>query len=96
MKDKTIDLVLQTLYKKIHVSEEKNITTLQEAGKSIQIIKGIRAENTEKIKEAEKMQCDMLLIDSYDKDIAGGTGKKIAVEMIPKMHKPYILNFQSF
>ena len=75
----------------MQTGEEKNITTLQESGKSLQIIKAIRAENTKKIEEAEKMQCDMLLIDTYDKNIAGGTGKKIDVKMIPKMQKPYII-----
>ena len=82
---------IQKLYKNMQTGEEKNITTLQESGKSLQIIKAIRAENTKKIEEAEKMQCDMLLIDTYDKNIAGGTGKKIDVKMIPKMQKPYII-----
>ena len=33
----------------------------------------------------------MLLLDAYDSNMAGGTGKQIDTGLIPKMNKPYIL-----
>ncbi len=82
---------IQRLYESIKMVEEKKINTLHESEKEIQVIKAIRAKSTKEIAEADKISCDMLLIDTYDKKVAGGSGKRFDINIIPKMHRPYII-----
>lgn len=55
------------------------------------IIKAVRVKNTEQILEAEKLPCDMLLLDTYTKGQYGGSGTTFDYELIPKLRKPYFL-----
>ena len=55
------------------------------------IIKAIRVQSTEQIIQAQTLPCDYLLLDTYDKDYYGGSGKRFDHTMIPKTDKPFFL-----
>lgn len=59
---------------------------------SVKIIKAVRVQNREQILEAEKLPCDYLLLDTWQKDAYGGCGKQFDKSLIPAdMSKPYFL-----
>lgn len=59
---------------------------------SVKIIKAVRVQNREQILEAEKLPCDYLLLDTWQKDAYGGCGKQFDKSLIPEdMSKPYFL-----
>ena len=59
---------------------------------SVKIIKAVRVQNREQILEAEKLPCDYLLRDTWQKDAYGGCGKQFDKSLIPEdMSKPYFL-----
>ena len=81
----------------LHGDEEENyIQKLKkELGmnrESITIIKAVRVQNQEQILKAEKLSCDYLLLDTWQKDSYGGCGKQFDKALIPeKLSKPYFL-----
>ncbi len=58
-----------------------------------EIWKAVRAKQSADIENADKLSCDRLLIDSYVKGQAGGTGKTADTEVIlgADFSKPYML-----
>lgn len=58
---------------------------------SVPIIKAVRVRSTQQIVEAQAIPCEYLLLDTYDKDAAGGTGKMFDWAMIPTLDKPHFL-----
>lgn len=55
------------------------------------VIKAVRVNSTEQILKAQKLPCDMLLLDSYQSGKSGGTGKTFDHSLIPPLKKPYFL-----
>lgn len=55
------------------------------------VIKAVRVQSTEQILEAEKLPCDLLLLDTYQKGQYGGSGKTFDRALIPPLHKPFFL-----
>lgn len=55
------------------------------------LIKAVRVRNTPQILEAEKLPCDYLLLDTWQKDTYGGSGKSFDKSLIPALKKPYFL-----
>lgn len=59
---------------------------------SVKIIKAVRVKSREQIVEAEKLSCDYLLLDTWQKDAYGGCGKQFDKSLIPEnVSKPYFL-----
>ena len=52
---------------------------------SVKIIKAVRVQNQEQILEAEKLSCDYLLLDTWQKDAYGGCGKQFDKSLIPEV-----------
>ena len=68
-------------------SDEKNGNI-----ESVKIIKAVRVQSQKQILEAEKLSCDYLLLDTWQKDAYGGCGKQFDKSLIPEnMSKPYFL-----
>ena len=60
--------------------------------KNIKIIKAVRVQSREQILEAEKLPCDYLLLDTWQKDTYGGCGKQFDKSLIPaELAVPYFL-----
>lgn len=55
------------------------------------LIKAVRVRNTPQILKAEKLPCDYLLLDTWQKDTYGGSGKSFDKSLIPALKKPYFL-----
>ena len=85
VRDGIIDIV------QLHGDEDEKYIHYLRAHIKAPIIKAVRALSTERILEAEKMDVDYLLIDTYEKGVAGGTGKVFDWRIIPKLRKPYFL-----
>lgn len=55
------------------------------------VIKAVRVRSTEDIREAEKLPCDYLLLDTYKAGEYGGSGETFPWNMIPELEKPFFL-----
>ena len=55
------------------------------------LIKAVRVQSKEQILEAEKLDVDYLLLDTYVKGQYGGSGTGFDKALIPKLTKPYFL-----
>jgi phosphoribosylanthranilate isomerase len=55
------------------------------------VMKAVRVQSTEQILEAQKLPCDLLLLDTYQKGKYGGSGKKFDHSLIPALQKPFFL-----
>lgn len=55
------------------------------------IIKAVRVQSREQILSAQALDCDYLLLDAYQKDTRGGTGKRFDYSLIPPLSKPFFL-----
>lgn len=67
------------------------IAELKKMLPEIPIIKAVRVRTAKEILEAEKQECDYLLLDTYVKDVYGGSGKVFDKKLIPVLKKPYFL-----
>jgi len=82
---------IQELREKIKQAKPDKTIKYEEFGEEIPIIKAVKIRTGKEIEKAEQLSCSMLLLDAYDSNMAGGTGKQIDTGLIPKMNKPYIL-----
>ena len=57
----------------------------------VPVIKAIRVQNPEQIKEAEALPVDYLLLDAFHAGEYGGSGKVFDHNLIPPLTKPYLL-----
>jgi phosphoribosylanthranilate isomerase len=55
------------------------------------VIKAVRVRCSQHILQAEKLPCDMLLLDSFCKGQYGGSGTTFDHQLIPHLSKPFIL-----
>jgi phosphoribosylanthranilate isomerase len=55
------------------------------------IIKAVRVQSASQILAAQALPCDYLLLDTYQKDAYGGSGKSFDRSLIPKLEKPFFL-----
>ena len=64
----------------------------QNRKESVKIIKAVRVQSRAQILETEKLSCDYLLLDTWQKDIYGGCGKQFDKSLIPsELTAPYFL-----
>lgn len=80
---------------KLRTALPKKSTTqmsiMEDFGERVPIIKAVRVKDGTEIKPAEETDCDMLLLDNYDPNLAGGTGKRFDLSLIPKINKPFFV-----
>ncbi|KAF1084369.1 N-(5'-phosphoribosyl)anthranilate isomerase [Sporotomaculum syntrophicum] len=55
------------------------------------VIKAVRVRNAEQVLQAEQLSCDMLLLDTYQKDEYGGSGKTFDYALVPDLQKRFWL-----
>ncbi len=77
----------------IYGSEETGEKASEQNRKeTTKIIKAVRVQSREQILEAEKLSCDYLLLDTWQKDVYGGCGKQFDKALIPsELTMPYFL-----
>lgn len=101
--NESVDHILSLVEKKViravqlHGDEDEAYIQQLRAGlrsnkEFVKIIKAVRVKSREQIVEAEKLSCDYLLLDTWQKDAYGGCGKQFDKSLIPEnMSKPYFL-----
>ena len=57
----------------------------------IPLIKTVRVRCAEQVRQAEKLSCDLLLLDTYQKGQYGGVGKTFDYALIPFLQKRFFL-----
>ena len=70
---------------------EKMQEVLGSEAHKVPVIKAIRVQNPEQIKEAEALPVDYLLLDAFHVDEYGGSGKVFDHNLIPPLTKSYLL-----
>jgi phosphoribosylanthranilate isomerase len=55
------------------------------------IVKAVRVRSSEQILLAEKLPCDMLLLDTYTPGQYGGSGQMFDRSLLPKLTKPWFM-----
>ncbi len=58
---------------------------------SVPVIKAVRVQCAEQIMEAQPLDCDYLLLDTWQKGVQGGSGVTFDWSLIPQGIKPYFL-----
>ena len=58
---------------------------------SVPVIKAVRVKRAEQIMEAQPLDCDYLLLDTWQKGVQGGSGLTFDWSLIPRDIKPYFL-----
>ena len=76
----------------LHGDEDADyISDLRKEVPGIPLIKAVRVQTKEQILEAEKLDVDYLLLDTFVKDVYGGSGTSFDKSLIPPLSKPYFL-----
>ena len=75
----------------LHGDEDSSYIAALRKEVSHPIIKALRVQNTQQLIESQSLMCDYLLLDTYQKDVYGGSGKSFDRLLIPRMEKPYFL-----
>lgn len=76
----------------LHGDEDEEYIKKLRAVIKCRIIKAVRVKSTEQILEEEHKKCDFLLLDTYNKNAYGGSGKKFNWDLIPgELVKKYFL-----
>ena len=76
----------------LHGDEDEEYIKKLRAVIKCRIIKAVRVKSTEQILEEEHKKCDFLLLDAYNKNAYGGSGKKFNWDLIPgELVKKYFL-----
>lgn len=76
----------------LHGDEDDDYIKQLRARVKCRIIKAVRVKSTEQILQEEQKKCDFLLLDTYKKDVYGGSGQKFNWNLIPDdLVKEYFL-----
>jgi phosphoribosylanthranilate isomerase len=83
--NKVIDVI------QLHGNEAENYINRLKDCIDNPIIKAVRVQSRNNIKAVEKLDVDYLLLDTYVKDVMGGTGKTFDWSLIGDISKPFFL-----
>lgn len=75
----------------LHGNEDEDDIRRLKSFTDIPVIKAIRVQNSEQLLAAENLPCDYLLLDTFVKDLYGGSGKTFDRTLIPKDYREFFL-----
>lgn len=77
----------------IQLHGDENCSYLERLKNEIEnpIIKAVRVQNQQEIIDAQKFPCEYILLDTFQKENYGGSGKIFDHTLIPKSEKPFFL-----
>ena len=55
------------------------------------IVKAVQVRSAEVVLQAQQLDCDYLLLDTYIPGVAGGSGQQFDYQQIPPLYKPFFL-----
>ena len=85
VQDGTLDLV------QLHGDEDASYMKRLRQLVDVPLIKAVRVRTKEQILKEEQLPCDYLLLDTFVKDVYGGSGKPFDPGLIPPLSKPFFL-----
>lgn len=83
--EKIIDIV------QLHGDEDAQYVSKLKSLVTNPIVCAVRVQSAEQLLRADRLPCDALLLDSYDPQKHGGTGKAFDYALIPELKHPYFL-----
>lgn len=75
----------------LHGNEDSDYVSLLRSKTCCPIIKAARVRTGKEPLAAQELPCDMLLLDAYDPDTPGGSGRRFKLDLIPELHKPFFI-----
>ena len=75
----------------LHGDEDEAYISNLKAQIDCPVIKAVRVQSSEQILQTEKLSCDFLLLDTYQKGQYGGSGETFDYAMIPILQKRFFL-----
>jgi phosphoribosylanthranilate isomerase len=75
----------------LHGDEDAEYITEVRHRTGLPVIKAVRVQSPAQVLRAQALPCDYLLLDTFDKNAYGGTGKTFDYALIPKLGKPFFL-----
>lgn len=76
----------------LHGDEDNDYISKVKSMTGKPVIKAVRVQSTQQILQAEKLDCDYLLLDTYKKSAYGGVGESFNWQLIPTvLKKPFFL-----
>jgi len=75
----------------LHGDEDEEYISSLKGWISCPVIKAVRVQNPEQILQAEKLSCDLLLLDTFQPGQYGGSGKTFDYSQIPPLQKRFFL-----
>jgi phosphoribosylanthranilate isomerase len=75
----------------LHGNEDHSYMSTLRSKVSNQIIKAVQVQSASQLIDAQLLPCDYLLLDTYQKDRYGGSGKSFDWSLIPTLQKPFFL-----
>lgn len=83
--DGIIDMV------QLHGNEDEDYIKRLRQTVNVPIIKAVRVQSAKQIAMAQSLECDYLLLDTWQKGKQGGSGSVFDWSLIPALHKPFFL-----
>lgn len=75
----------------LHGGEDAAYIARLRALADMPLIKAVRVQSAAQILGAQALGCDYLLLDTYAKNVGGGSGESFDWTLIPPLQKPYFL-----
>ena len=75
----------------LHGDEDKAYLEALHKQTEAPVIKAVRVQSAEQVRQAAALPCEFLLLDTYTKGVYGGSGKCFDWALIPKINKPFFL-----
>lgn len=91
--EKITQLVHHKVIQMVQLHGDEDIVYINELKKHIHVplIKAVRVRTTQDILVAQKLPVDYLLLDTFVKGMAGGSGQVFNHDLIPSLEKPFFL-----
>ena len=75
----------------LHGDEDAAYIAMLQDKTPVPVIKAIRVQSAYQVLDAQNLPCSYLLLDTWQKDGYGGSGKTFDWKLIPELSKPYFL-----
>ncbi len=91
--ERIISLVKKGVIQKVQLHGDEDECYIWKLKQNIgcPVVKAVRVQNEESIRRAEGLGADMLLLDTYVKDVRGGSGQIFDLRCVPELAVPWYM-----
>ena len=91
--EKIVRLVKKGIIQKVQLHGDEDETYIRNLKQEIgcPIVKAVRVQNEASIRQAESLGADMLLLDTYVKNMRGGSGQTFDLKHVPELGIPWYM-----